>query len=83
MGRWIQEEEADMKCQICGGEMREVTTDLPFKRGEHSIVIIKNLPALQCGCGEYLLNDTVMAWVEETLEKVSPASELEVVRYAA
>jgi YgiT-type zinc finger domain-containing protein len=73
-----------MKCHKCGGEMHEVTTDLPFKLGQHSIVIIKNLPVLQCGgCGEFIINDSVMKWIEETLEKVSPASELEIVRYAA
>lgn len=73
-----------MKCNVCGAEMRSVTTDLPFKRADHCIVIIKNLPTLQCGnCGEYLLEDAVVAWVEETLEKVSPGAELEIVRYAA
>lgn len=73
-----------MKCRTCGCEMRPMTTDLPFKRDHRSIVIVKSLPVLQCGnCGEYLIEDHVMAWVEEALGKVSPAAELEVVRYAA
>ena len=73
-----------MKCHICGGVMKNDVTDLPFKRSNTSIVIIKNLPVLQCSnCVEYLIEDSVMAWVEETLKKVSPASELEIVRYAA
>lgn len=72
-----------MKCHTCGGDLSPVITDLPFKR-EHSIVIVKSLPALQCGnCGEYLLEDSVLAWVEKTLENVNPATELEIVRYAA
>ena len=73
-----------MKCHTCGSGLKNQTTDLPFKRDEHSIVIVKNLPVLQCGnCGEYLIEDSVMAWVEETFEKISPSTELEIVRYAA
>jgi len=73
-----------MKCHICGGSMEHLVTDLPFKKNHQSIVIIKNLPVLQCrGCGEYLIEDKVMAWVDESLEKISPDTELEIVRYAA
>ena len=51
-----------MKCHTCGSGLKNLTTDLPFKRDEHSIVIVKNLPVLQCGnCGDYLLDDSVMA----------------------
>lgn len=57
--------------------MRDVATDLPFKRDENSIVIVKNLPVLQCGnCGEYLIDDSVMAWIEKTFERLSPSTEL-------
>jgi YgiT-type zinc finger domain-containing protein len=34
-----------MKCPICGGVLEKITTDLPFKRGGHSIVILKDLTA--------------------------------------
>jgi len=30
-----------MKCHNCGGEFENVITDLPFKTGAHSIIIIK------------------------------------------
>ncbi|MBF0143003.1 MAG: hypothetical protein HQL59_06040 [Magnetococcales bacterium] len=47
-------------------------------------MIVKNLPVAQCGnCREYLIEDTVMARVESILERIGPAAELEVVRYAA
>lgn len=73
-----------MNCHVCGTEIEKRCTDLPFKKGDNCIVIIKNLPVLQCGnCGEYLIEDDIMEWVESTLNKVSPSAELEIVRYAA
>jgi YgiT-type zinc finger domain-containing protein len=58
--------------------------DLSFKRLENSIVIIKDLPVLQCdNCREYLIEDAVMARVEAILEKAGVSSELEVVRFGA
>ncbi|WP_448383406.1 YgiT-type zinc finger protein [Desulfosoma sp.] len=47
-----------MKCTLCGGPLHEVRRDLPFKVGDTSIVIIKNLPVFQCAsCPEYLIGD--------------------------
>lgn len=73
-----------MKCHTCGSSMTPVNTDLPFKLGDQRIVIIKNLPVLLCSsCGEYIIEDTIMEWIEKTLDRMSPDSELEIVRYAA
>jgi YgiT-type zinc finger domain-containing protein len=73
-----------MICHTCGGKTEERFTDLPFKLSDSSIVIIKGLPVTQCsGCGEYLLADAVMARVEQILESVDKAAELEIVQYAA
>jgi YgiT-type zinc finger domain-containing protein len=73
-----------MKCHVCGSELRPVTTDLPFKRSDSTIVIVKGLPVLQCaGCSEYLLADPVMARVEEILDQADRRAELEIIRYAA
>ena len=73
-----------MKCHVCGSQLQSLVTDLPFKRDDHSIVIIKELPVLQCEqCGEYLLDDGVMTWVESVLDRVDPSAELEIIRYAA
>jgi len=47
-------------------------------------VNIKELPVLQCpNCGEYLLEDAMMEWVEGVLDRIDPSAELEIVRYAA
>ena len=73
-----------MKCHVCGSDLQPVQTDLPFKVGDKSIVIVRDLPVHQCGhCREYLLDDPVMERVEQIIERVDATAELEIVRYAA
>ena len=73
-----------MRCHVCGGPLERTVTDLPFKRGAHRTVIVRDLPALVCGqCGEHVLEDDVMARVEALLEGLGDGAELEVIRYAA
>jgi YgiT-type zinc finger domain-containing protein len=73
-----------MKCRVCSGTMEERVTDLPFKIGDASIVIVRSLPVLQCRqCGETELRSAEMARVDRLLAAVDRSSELEVVRYAA
>ncbi|MBI3581910.1 MAG: YgiT-type zinc finger protein [Nitrospinae bacterium] len=73
-----------MKCHLCGSELQSQKTDLPFKVSDHTIVIIKALPVLQCGnCHEYLIEDAAMQKVDGILEKAGLEAELEVVNYAA
>jgi YgiT-type zinc finger domain-containing protein len=73
-----------MNCHVCGAEMTRLNTDLPFKVGDRSIVIIKELPVIQCdNCGEYLIEDNVMERVESILSMIDIRTELEIVRYAA
>lgn len=60
-----------MKCRACGSDMKSYATSLPFKVNETTIVILKDLPVVQCNnCEEYLLEDQVMPRVEKILEKV-------------
>lgn len=73
-----------MKCTICGSELMATRTDLPFKVRKSTIVILKDLPVLQCEiCTEYLLQDSVMEKVNEMLDRVGSEAELEIIRYAA
>jgi len=73
-----------MRCTVCGAPMSPVVTDLPFKLTEERIVILKQLPILQCQtCREYLIEDPVMARVDALLEGTDSTAELEVLRYAA
>lgn len=73
-----------MKCHVCGSNIKSIVTNLPFKVNETTIVILKDLPVHQCkNCNEYLLDDPVVKRVDEILEKVDTAAELEVIKYAA
>ncbi|MFQ5651965.1 MAG: YgiT-type zinc finger protein [bacterium] len=73
-----------MRCHVCGGKMKVLLTDLPFKVDANRIAILKDLPTHQCeSCAEYLLDDEVMAKIDALLAKVDVSTELEVIRYAA
>jgi YgiT-type zinc finger domain-containing protein len=73
-----------MRCTVCGARMSPVVTDLPFKLSEERIVILKQLPVLQCGaCREYLIEDAVMARIDTMLKSTDSTAELEVLQYAA
>lgn len=73
-----------MKCHICGERLERITTDLPFKIGMNTIVIIKNLPVLQCkNCNEYSIEDEVMEKVDSILNEIDKTTELEVLNYAS
>ena len=73
-----------MKCTVCGAPMNRVVSDLPFRTTDHTIVILKGLPVLQCGsCMEYLIEDPVLSRVDVILAAVGETAELEVIRYAA
>ncbi len=73
-----------MKCMTCGSSLQPVQSDLPFKVSQHTIVILKNLPVLQCdNCGEYSIEDPVYRSVEEILGEVDASAELEIIRFAA
>lgn len=73
-----------MKCNVCGAQMVRVVSDLPFKTTDQTIVVLKSLPVFQCGnCTEYLIEDIVLARIDEILTTVDESAELEVIRYAA
>jgi YgiT-type zinc finger domain-containing protein len=73
-----------MKCRVCGGLQVRVETDLPFKTGDHTIVVIKQLPIYQCEhCTEYSLDDPTFARVAQLLSQVGSATELEIISFAA
>jgi YgiT-type zinc finger domain-containing protein len=73
-----------VKCRVCGGLLEHRVTDLPFKIGDSSIVVVKALPVLECRqCGETEMEDETMRRVDQVLAGVEPSSELEVIRFAA
>lgn len=59
-------------------------TDLAFKIGDRAVVIVRDLPVLQCeSCREYLVEDSVMKRVDDLLSSAHKSIEPEVLRYAA
>ena len=73
-----------MKCRVCGSRLQPTTTDLPFKVTERTIVVLKQLPVLQCErCSEYSMEDVVFARVEALLANVNTSAELEIIPFAA
>ena len=73
-----------MRCRVCGAQLRSITTDLPLKVSDRTIVIVKKLPVMQRdGCIECRIEDRVMAKVDELLSRVDRSLELEVVSFAA
>jgi YgiT-type zinc finger domain-containing protein len=73
-----------VKCTLCGAELQAARTDLPFKVRETGIVILKDLPVFQCTrCPEHLIEDDVLARVDEILARLGHHVELEIIRYAA
>jgi len=73
-----------MKCRVCGGVLESRVTDLPFKIGDSSIVIVKSLPVLQCQqCSDTELEHATMSHVDQLLASADRSAELEVIRYAA
>jgi YgiT-type zinc finger domain-containing protein len=64
--------------------MESQISDMPFKLSPKTIVILKDLPVLQCNnCGEYAIEDPIMEKVEALLSRVDQAAELEIVQFAA
>ena len=73
-----------MTCAVCGAQLQSIYSDLPFKVSEQTIVILKNLPVLQCeNCAQYLIEDRVLSHGDEMLVRVDRTTELEIIRYAA
>jgi YgiT-type zinc finger domain-containing protein len=73
-----------MKCRVCGAAQKPTVTDLPFKTGDRSIVILKSLPVFQCEqCSEYSTDDPTFEKVEEILARVDSGAELEIIPFAA
>ena len=83
MGKRFQNKEKIMICHNCGGILKKLNTNLPFKLNNFNIVIIKDLPVLQCeNCSEFVIEDEIMEKVDCILEKIDSSAELEILSYA-
>ena len=72
-----------MSCRVCGANMEPQITDMPFKLTGRTIVIVRNLPVLQCAqCAEQVLENPILERVDDLLERVDPRLELEVIDFS-
>jgi YgiT-type zinc finger domain-containing protein len=79
----FQDKEGKMKCNNCGSDLEKIITNLPFKINLNSIIIIKDLPVLQCqNCNEYFIEDPIMEKVDYILDRTDKSVELEILNYA-
>ena len=73
-----------MKCHVCGERMVPTISDLPFRLGPTTIVVLKQLPVLECvNCSEISIEDPVMRKIEGLLKQTDDSTELAVIPYAA
>ena len=69
MGARVQEEK-NMKCVLCGGELREELVDVPFTYKGH-LVLIRRLRAYVCEqCGDLYLPPSSDEIVKKVLDKI-------------
>jgi YgiT-type zinc finger domain-containing protein len=72
------------KCPLCGGELAEGITTIPFLIGE-KVAVVKNVPAEICSdCGEAYMKSSVTGKVESLLDRLEELGyEMTVIHYEA
>ncbi len=71
-----------MKCHVCGASMTRVVSDLPFRVNRSVMIILRDLPLLDCSeCGAYAFEERVMERVREIVQKLRSPSHLDAVLY--
>lgn len=78
------EKERVKRCPLCGGEMKDGVTTIPFLSGDR-VTVIKNVPAEICSdCGEAYMKSSAVDKVESLLDRLEELqSEMSVVHYEA
>lgn len=67
-----------MKCHVCGGRLESTISDLPFRLGPTRIVVIKQLPVLECThCTEFSIADPIMEKVDDLLGQMDETAGLD------
>lgn len=71
-------EEITVKCHVCGGRLEATISDLPFRLGPNRIVVIKQLPVLECSdCTEFSIEDPIMEKVDNLLGQMDETAGLD------
>jgi len=79
-----QEKVKIKRCPLCGGELRDGNTTIPFFIGVR-VIVIRDVPSEICSeCGEAYMKSGVVDKVESVLDKLEELhSEMSVVHYEA
>jgi YgiT-type zinc finger domain-containing protein len=72
------------RCPLCGGDMSDGITAIPFFI-EEKIVVVKDVPAEICSdCGEAYMKSFVVGKIETILDRLKELnSEMSVIHYRA
>ena len=72
------------RCALCGGELRDGITTIPFLIGE-KVAVIKNVPAEICSdCDEAYVKSSVAGKIESILDRLEELHfEMSVIHYEA
>jgi YgiT-type zinc finger domain-containing protein len=76
--------EKTKRCPLCGGEMKDGITTIPFLTGE-KVAVIRNVPAEICSdCGEAYMKSVVVGKIESILDRLEGVGyEMSVIHYEA
>lgn len=80
-----KQENNDIKpCPLCGGDMADGVTAIPFFIDE-KIIVVKDVPAEICSdCGEACMKSSVVGKIETLLDRLDDLhSEMSVIHYQA
>lgn len=79
-----QEDTNNKRCPLCGGDMNDGITAIPFFI-EGKIVVVKDVPAEICAdCGEAYMKSFVVGKIETILDRLNDLnSEMSVIHYCA
>ena len=79
-----QEKNNTKRCPLCGGDMADGSTAIPFFIDE-KIIVVKDVPAEICSdCGEACMKSFVVDKIETLLDRLDDLhSEMSVVHYQA
>ena len=79
-----QEDTNNKSCPLCGGDMTDGLTTIPFLV-EEKIVVVKDVPAEICAdCGEAYMKSSVVGKIETMLDRLNDLNtEMSVIHYCA
>lgn len=72
------------RCPLCGGELHDSTTIVPFFIND-KVIVVKDVPAEVCEeCSEAYMKSSVTGRIEDLLDKIEALdSDMSIIHYKA